>query len=568
MLKALSIKNIAVIENVNIDFSEGFNILTGETGAGKSIIIDSLNMIKGERTSKNIIRNGETRAKVDAMFEVSDDIASWLNDEFGIETDGELLVSREITSDGKGNVRVNGAPILLSMLKSMGEKLINIHGQHDNTSLLSPKTHIHFLDSYGGKEISDALEKYRVLHREYKSIKSEIEKIDLDEQETLRRSDMLKYQIDEIDMTSLVPGEDAELEARKAILENSLKIATSTNKAYTALYEGGDYGTSAYDALWSALNAIEGIIHFDSSLEETYSSLSDAGEAISEGARFLKNYCDNMDSSGYELDETETRLEQIHTLKIKYGNTIEEILQKRDEFQKELDSINGSGERLEQLKKELENVEKQREAAAAKLTELRKKCALGLNKEIMKELSELNMPNVVFETLLKKSDYKSDGADDAEFLICTNAGEGLKPLAAIASGGELSRIMLAIKSTLSECDGAELLIFDEIDTGVSGATAQKIGEKLWKMSRYAQVMCITHLPQIAAMADHHYFIQKHTDGERTHTVVSVLNDEERISEVARALGGTSVSDAAKSNAAELIELAEKFKCHGGKNDGR
>ena len=563
MLKALSIKNIAVIENVNIDFSEGFNILTGETGAGKSIIIDSLNMIKGERVSKSIIRNGETRAKVDAMFDVSDEISGWLSEEFGIENDGELLVSREITSDGKGSVRVNGTPVLLSMLKSIGEKLINIHGQHDNTSLLSPKTHIHFLDSYGGDEISNALEAYRVLHREYKDIRSEIEKIDLDEREALRRADMLKYQIDEIDMTALVPGEDAELEARKAILENSLKIATSTNKAYASLYEGGDYGTSAYDALWSALNAIEGIIHFDKALEETYAALSDASDAISEGARFLKSYCDNVDSSGYELDETENRLEQIHTLKIKYGNTIEEILEKRDEFQSELDSINGSGERLEQLKSKLEKVGKQREKAALALTELRKKCAVGLNKEITRELSELNMPNVVFDTVFKQSDFKSDGADDVEFVICTNAGEGLKPLAAIASGGELSRIMLAIKSTLAECDGAELLIFDEIDTGVSGATAQKIGEKLWKMSRYAQVMCITHLPQIAAMADHHYFIQKHSGGGRTRTEVALLNDEQRISEVARALGGTSVSDAAKSNAEELIRLAEKFKCHGG-----
>jgi len=567
MLKALSIKNIAVIENVNIDFSEGFNILTGETGAGKSIIIDSLNMIKGERISKNIIRNGEERAKVDAVFDISDELSAWLYDEFGIEAEGELLISREITADGKGNVRINGTPVLISMLKSIGEKLINIHGQHDNTSLLSPKTHIHFLDSYGGKEIADALEIYKKYHFEYKEIKSEIEKIDLDEQEALRRSEMLKYQIEEIDMSSLVIGEDEELEARKAILENALKIATSTNKAYSSLYEGGDYGTSAYDALWTALNAIEGIIHLDAELEKTYSSLSDAGEAISEGARFLKNYCDNVDSSGYELDEVETRLEQIHTLKIKYGNTIEEILQKRDEFQTELDAISGSGERLETLKKELEEKAKERKEASQKLTELRKKYALGLSKEIMKQLSELNMPNVMFDTQFKEVDFKNDGKDDAEFLICTNAGEGLKPLASIASGGELSRIMLAIKSTLAGCDGVKLLIFDEIDTGVSGATAQKIGEKLWKMSEYAQVMCITHLPQIAAMADNHYFIKKHSDGERTRTEVTHLNEEERISEVARALGGTSVSEAAKSNAKELIDLAEEFKRYGGKNNG-
>jgi len=564
MLKALSIKNVAVIENVNIDFSDGFNILTGETGAGKSIIIDSLNMIKGERVSKDIIRNGETRAKVDAIFDVSPAVSKWINEEFGIENDGELLVSREITLDGKGNVRINGTPVLVSMLKSIGERLINIHGQHDNTSLLSPKTHITFLDSYGGGEVSTSLEKYQVLHKQYKEIKSEIEKIDIDEKESLRRLDMLKYQIDEIDAASLVSGEDTELEARRAILENSLKIASSTNKAYASLYESGDFGTSAYDALWSALNAIEGIIHLDPSLEQTYSSLSDAGEAISEGARFLKNYCDDIDSSGYELDEIQNRLEEIHILKKKYGNTIEEILEKRDEFQSELDSINGSGENLERLKKELEEVGGKREIAAKELTEIRKKCADGLNNSIMKELADLNMPNVIFDTHFKESDFKANGADEVEFLICTNAGEGLKPLASIASGGELSRIMLAIKSTLADCDGAKLLIFDEIDTGVSGATAQRIGEKLWKMSGFSQVMCITHLPQIAAMADHHYFIKKHTDGERTHTEVTLLDTNERINEIARALGGTQISDAAKSNAAELIELAEKFKSHGGK----
>lgn len=566
MLKALSIKNIAVIENANIDFSGGFNILTGETGAGKSIIIDSLNMIKGERVSKNIIRNGETKAKVDAVFEVSEGIAKWLEEEFGIETDGEILISREITADGKGSVRVNGAPILISMLKTIGERLVNIHGQHDNTSLLSPKTHITFLDSFGGEKVGNALNDYKKIHNDYKTTKSEIEKIDLDEKEAIRRADMLKYQIEEIDMTSLVLGEDEELEARKSILENSLKIATNTNKAYVSLYEGGDYGKSAYDSLWSAINAIEGIVQYDAKLEEAYSALSDAGEVIAENARFLKNYGDNMDSSDCELDEVQSRLEQIHTLKMKYGNTIEEILEKRDEFQEELDSINGSGERLERLKKELEILDKKRFEAASVLTDLRKKSAEKLSKEIMRELAELNMPNVIFDTVFKKSDFKSNGADDAEFVICTNAGEGLKPLASIASGGELSRIMLAIKSTLAECDEPKLLIFDEIDTGVSGATAQKIGEKLWKMSQYGQVMCITHLPQIAAMADSHYFIKKSSDGERTHTEVFELDQNGRIEEVARSLGGTSVSNAALGNARELISLADEFKINGGKRN--
>lgn len=559
MLKSLSIKNVAVIESVNIDFNKGFNLLTGETGAGKSIIIDSLNMLKGERASKSLIRNGEAKARVDGVFDISASLSDCLNEEFGIETEDELLISREITADGKGSIRINGFPVTLAILKDVGSRLINIHGQHDNTSLLSKRTHLKFLDSYGSDEIFNIKEKYTSLYNEYNDVKSEIEKIDLDEREALRRADMLSYQIEEINMTSLTIGEDAELEGRKNILENAMKIASSTDKAYALLYEGGDYGTSAYDALWTAARAIEEIIQYDPKLEEIYSSLSDAGDTISESARELKRFCGEIDSTGSELDDIENRLEQIDTLKLKYSDTIEGILKKRDEFQKELDAINGSGERLEYLKGMLEELDKKMKSAAGELTRARKKYASKLNGEIMNELKQLDMPGVTFDTEIRECECRADGADDVEFLICTNAGEGLKPLAAIASGGELSRIMLAVKSVLNSADNVELMIFDEIDTGVSGRTAQKIGEKLWLMARQTQIICISHLPQIAAMADFHYLIQKHTDSGRTHTTVSPLKGEGHIAEVARTLGGESVTDAALDNARELVRLAGEFK---------
>lgn len=559
MLRALTIKNIAVIENVSIEFSDGFNILTGETGAGKSIIIDSLNMLRGARTPKTLIRNGEQRARVDGMFSLTQEESDRLAEEFGIEPDTELLISREITADGKGSARINGAPVPVSMLRSIGERLVSIHGQHDNTNLLSPKTHIRLLDSYGGAKIHTALEKYKELHAKCTQLSAQIDKIDINEQEAARRAEMLRYSIDEIDMSSLTVGEDEELESRKAILANSLKIAESTSKAYSSLYEGSDYERSAYDALWTAIKAIEGIASLDPAMEQAYSALSDAGDVIHENAAFLKNYCDSIDTSGAELDDVESRLELIHELKMKYSDTIEGILKKRDEMQSELDDIGSSGEKIEKLRAELAKFENERADAAKNLSDLRKKYAKSLAVEISKQLADLNMPNTAFDTVFTDTAYKSDGADSAEFVISANTGEALRPLASIASGGELARIMLAIKSILADSEEPTLMIFDEIDTGVSGAAAQKIGEKLWKLTSDAQVICITHLPQIAAMADSHYLIQKNTDGMRTRTTVTPLTDDTRVNETARMLCGDTVTAAAVENARELIRLAEVFK---------
>lgn len=564
MLKALSIKNVAVIRKADIEFSNGLNLLTGETGAGKSMIIDSLNMLKGERTSKSIIRTGEEKARVDGVLEISEQEAKRLCDEYGIECDGELLISREIGADSKGSVRVNGMPMPLSMLKSMCENLINIHGQHDNTSLLSPKNHIGFLDRYGADEIFPCLDKYKEIHKLCVKIEKELSEINTDEREAARRSDLLQYQINEIDEAALTLGEDEELAARRDVLENSFKISEASNKAYAYLYEGDDFSTSAYDALSSAIRAIEPISKYDPELENLLSTLSDASENVADGAHFLKSFAGDVSESASQLDEVETRLEVIRNLKSKYGGTIEEILSKRDEFEEELNSITGSKDRQIHLEAELEKALDSRKEAAFALSEKRKALAKSLSDAVTNSLAELNMKNVVFDIEIKDCPYKSDGADDVEFMICTNAGEKMRPLAAIASGGELSRIMLAIKSILSEGDDDAVMVFDEVDTGVSGAAAQKIGEKLWKMGQSAQVICITHLPQIAAMADSHYLISKKTENSRTETSVSLLADDERIDEIARTLGGAQITKAAQDNAKELINLAKIFKKNGEK----
>ena len=329
MLRTLSIKNIAVIENVNIDFEGGFNILTGETGAGKSIIIDSINLLKGERASKDIIRNGEAKARVDAVFDVDSKTAEELSEILGVDISDEIMLTRELSVEGKSTCRIDGTPVTLAMLSLAGERLVDIHGQHDNTSLLAKKTHLGFLDKYGSADIAPVLEEYRSLHAEYGAVADEIESIDVDEKERERRAELLRYQIEEIEMSGIFEGEDTELEERKTVLKNSYKIASATTKAYENLY-GGDSGEkSAYDALWTAIKAIEPIADLDKSLSEAYSALSDASDVISENARFLKNYCEDVESTSGELDKIEERLEEIDDLKHKFAPTIEKILKKK-----------------------------------------------------------------------------------------------------------------------------------------------------------------------------------------------------------------------------------------------
>ena len=551
MLKHLSIKNVAVIEEVNIDFSAGLSVLTGETGAGKSIIIDSINLLKGERASKSLIRSGATKARVDGVFETDEKTAGKIADILGTEPEEEVIVSRELSADGKNTIRVNGAPANITMLKEIGELLVNIHGQNDNTSLLAVKTHLGFLDSYGKEEIAPVYEKYRLLFDKCKEINRMIESIDTDEKEKLRRKDMLEFQIAELEEAALEKGEDEELQARKLVLDNAQKISENTRRAYDILY-GGENGTT-HDSLWEAISLLEKVADYDSSINDVYSSVSEIADTLDEKVRDLRHIADNLTFDEEEAEQIEERLDLIQTLKRKYGSTIEEILIFYDNACKELEDIVTGSERCDKLKLELEEGKKELAGISDKLTSLRTKYAKLLSERIKTELADLNMARVEFEVKLTPCEsFKPTGCVDAEFMVRTNVGEEIKPLAKIASGGELSRIMLAIKSVLRDSDFVKTSVFDEIDTGVSGMAAQKVGEKLLSMAKDNVVLCITHLPQIAALADNHYLIEKNVSDGRTTTSVTALSFDQRVDEIARTLSGTGVTDITRENAKQLL----------------
>ena len=561
MIRQLSINNIAVIDSVNIDWEKGLTILTGETGAGKSIIIDSLNMLKGERASKDIIRHGETKASVQAVLDINDQACAEIEQQTGIVTqDNEIMITREINLEGKNNIRINGMPATLAMLKSVGDILINIHGQHDNTSLLSKKTHIYFLDQFAGDSVIELKQKYSEINQQYKQTEVALEALMGDDEKKAQRLDLINFQIDEIEDANLSIGEEESLTKRQNILSNIQTIAESAGMAYSTLSESPDgYGSSACDALWNGINAIQKCADIDPALNEIYKTLSDAAYEIDDGVRQLKRYIDTLSYDKGELDEIENRLDLIYNLKRKYGNSIEDILKYYQSICLEAETITNSEQHIQELNQKLSQLSYTRLEAANKLSQAR--CTAGemLSIQVMEQLSQLNMGKVKFAAKIDRCDYRSDGADDVEFVICTNVGDDFKPLTKIASGGELSRIMLAIKSVLAHNDSCDTLIFDEIDTGVSGRAAQSLAVKLYDMSRMAQVICITHLPQIAAMADNHLLIEKTSSDTSTTTTVTHLDTNKRIDEIARTLGGASISDITRQNAKELIVEAQNYK---------
>lgn len=560
MLRHLSIKNIAIISSVNIEFDEGFGVLTGETGAGKSIIIDSLNLLKGERVNKDLIRHGESSARVDGIFTLNDDIRKILENDFGIDAeDDEILISREITLEGKNTVRINGMPVTASMLKEIGSLFITIHGQHDNTSLLSKKTHIALLDAFIGEDADKLKEEYLQIYREIEKIEEKIASLSKGEEERLARLEKLRFETNEIENAHLYIGEDDELESRKLILDNAQKIAECSNEALTLLYDGDERSQSAHDALWDAISHLNRISDLDKNMSEMCKNLTDIGYTLKDISAEIRAFGDSANYDENELNDIESRLEEITMLKRKYGFTIEDILSRFESLKAELDEIENSDLNLSKLNDELNKLSEKRKKIADKLTDIRKKNSKTLCEKIATELSDLDMKKVAFSVDIKPTDYRLDGSDDIEFLICTNAGDTPKPLTKIASGGELSRIMLAIKSVLSSGENAETLVFDEIDTGVSGHAAQSLGEKLYAMSKNAQVICITHLPQIAAMASNHYLIEKEVEKEITKTKVTQLDAETRIDEIARITGGAAITDTTRKNAEEILTLAEKTK---------
>lgn len=555
MLRELYIKNVAVIDEAVIEFENGFNVLTGETGAGKSILIDSINMVMGSRSNKELVRTGADKATVSATFEVGQ-IQSKLED-LGIEIeDNRVILSRQISADGKSVCRCNGMMLPLATVREIGELMVDIHGQHDNQKIMNKRNHIDFLDDYG--KYDDCVNEYKIIYKKYKEILKELSELNTDKEERARRLDLLSFQINEIESARLRAGEDEELEERRNFLENAEKIITAVQNAYEGLY-GGEYQAAAYDLIMKAAREIGSVREYNEQLgacsERLDSTMADIEDITSE----LKGFLDKSEYSEGELDEVETRLNVINTLKRKYGSTIEDINSYLEKIKAECERLYFGEENLERLQNEKKTAESELEKAAEKLSKMRKSAAAELEDKISKELSELDMPNVKFVVSVEKTDYHNDGCDSVEFLISANVGEAPKPMNKIASGGELSRIMLAIKSVMADSDHSETMIFDEIDTGVSGRAAQKIAEKIAGFSGNCQVFAVTHLSQIAAMADAHFLIHKESHDNKTFTSVEKLGDEGRIKELGRIIGGVSVTETTLKSAAEMLEMAKSIK---------
>lgn len=559
MISKLYIENIAVIERAEINFDKGFNVLTGETGAGKSILIDSINAVLGQRTSRELIRTGADKAFVSAQFDdLSPHTAAALA-ELGVELNeeegGALLLQREIRADGRGSVKINDRPATLSALRNIGRELINIHGQHENQALMSADRHMKYLDRMGG--YTDKLTDYGALFKEYSKALRELRQSKVDDAEKARRTDMLQYQINELETAELTVGETESLKKRRDIIENAERISNALSSTHAIISGGEDF-----DGALSLLERCAGNIAEIASL---YPECSEIGERINSLVYELEDISsevrslnDDNEFSPYELDEIETRLETLHRIRRKYGEE-QEALDFLEKARAELDAIERSDELVEALTQKVRALHRDTVKAAAELTTLRRAAADKFCEAVGRELAFLDMPRVTLAVDIQPCELNANGADAVEFLISANPGEPPKPLGKIASGGELSRIMLAIKTVLADIDDIDTMIFDEVDTGISGRAAHKVGVKLHEVSRSRQIICITHLAQMAAQADTHLLIQKSVVGERTFTSVQPLGFEERKQELARINGGDVITESMLKTAEELLNNAGFFQ---------
>lgn len=553
MLTSLKIENVAIIESAAIEFGCGLNVLTGETGAGKSIVIDSINAILGERTSRDIIRTGAQSAKVYAVFEdVNARVREFL-DENGIDCeDGVLIINRTLSREGKNICRLNGAPVTVSMLREIGGELIDIHGQHDNQSLLSPEKHCGFVDSFAGN--ADIIADYREKYGRLCEIRSKLKKLTTDESSKSQRIDFLTYQIDELEKAEITVGERDELKARKSLINNSQKVIESLNIAYEALKADG----AGIDMITDAESEISDASAYMETLGEASEKITDIRYELEDVAETVRDAMSEVDFDPSELEDIDERLDLLYRLSKKYGNTEEEMLEYLEKAREELDNIAFSEEKVKELQKQEREALAEAESAAQRLTESRKTAGKKLSNAICSELEFLDMPNVRFVVKCDDVGLTENGKDELEFLISANVGEEPKPLAKIASGGELSRIMLAIKNVLAETDGVDTMIFDEIDTGVSGRAAQKIAMKLRSASKGRQVICVTHLAQIAAQGDVHLYISKSVSDGKTYTNIKSLIEEERVAEIARIMGGMEITKLQLESAREMLRNADNL----------
>ena len=556
MLNELHIENIAVIERADIRFEPGLNILTGETGAGKSIVIDAIGAVLGERVSRELVRRGAEKALVTAVFDVSG-TEDWLR-ENEIDPEEELILQRRILSDGKSSCRICGNPVTAAQLKELAALLVDIHGQNDGRQLMDERRHMAYLDSFG--ELQPELEAYRKEYRQYRTLRKELEQLNMDQVEKERLSESLRYQIAELERAELKAGEKDSLVARRDLLRNSEKLTEALDEALRLLYANEDNAVSmAENAEYYAGKAAALVPE----LEGTVASIHEAAFSLSDAAETLRDFRENLDFSPEEYDRLEERISLLNKLERKYSRDEESLIAYLDECREKLDRIEYADERSAKLRRELEEQKKQCRRAAKVLREKRQAAAKELQDRIVRELRELNMPSVRFAVefapLEGEPGFDSNGADQIRFLMSANAGEELGRISRIASGGELSRIMLAMKNVFAEHDPVATMIFDEIDTGVSGIAAQRVGEKLYSVSRGKQVMCVTHLPQIAAMADSHYLIAKEERNGRTYTDVTKLSREGQRRELARLHGGDNITATTLASAEEQLEAAERFK---------
>ena len=556
MLVHLHVKNLALIEEIEVEFSQGLNILTGETGAGKSILLGSMQLILGGKTSREMVRRGASYGLAELLFQVENPKAEEALRALDIELEeGQVLLSRRIT-DGRSICRINGETCTLTQMKKAASCLLHIHGQHEHQSLLYREKQLEILDEYGGSSLREEKEKVRDAFRYYQSCREERKALDMDEEQRKREMAFLEFEAGEITEAGLVPGEDEELEKRYKKLSNGKRIIS----ALQGVYGRTGYEQGAGDQIGNALTEFSRVTEYDEELEELFGNLSQIDSLLNDFNRELSSYMEDMVFDEEVFYETERRLDLVNNLKAKYGKSIEEILNYRDSCLEKLEKLEQYEENRKKAEENCRKAEKHLLEVSEVLSELRRKNAENLEKEIIAGLQDLNFLDVRFRIRFdKKKNFSPDGTDDIEYEISTNPGEELHPLGRIVSGGELSRIMLAIKTILADRDQIETLLFDEIDTGISGRTAQKVSEKMAQIGRHRQVLCITHLPQIAAMADTHFEIEKHGDENGTITQIHPLSREDSVRELARLLGGARITEAVLENAAEMKELADARK---------
>lgn len=571
MLVELSIRDFALIEEIRIPFEKGLNILTGETGAGKSMILGAAGLLAGQRASADMVRHGRNKAVIEGLFEVEAQhpVTDTLN-ELGIETEEDemLVVRREISAKGKSISRINGQLVNLAMLKEVSPQLIAIHGQHDNTSLLAVDKQVDWLDAYGDDALHHTRKEFLHLYERYRRFEKELRELSKSEQEVAQRLDILQYQLNEIESADLQPGEDDELAEERKKWMNVEKIYEGLEMAYDAL--NGDQ--KALDWLGHAQSQLESAAEFDEQVQHVHASVEAAFYQLEDHVHTLRQYRDELQFDPERLNQIEQRLDQIQTLKRKYGNRVDDILEFAASISDELDEVHHRDSRIEQIRERLEETERDLVVEAKELSKLRRQTADRLTRNVEKILEDLHMEKTAFHVQLRtvpdengvdvdgeRLKVSAKGLDDVEFQMAPNQGEPLRPLSKIASGGELSRIMLAFRSLMADTENIDTMIFDEIDTGVSGRAAQAIAEKLAMIAKNRQVLCITHLPQVACMAEAHYLIEKRFEKGETQTGVDRLNDDHRIHELARMLGGVEVTSVTTHHAREMLQMADDVK---------